>query len=141
MGEYYATPPSLTDGKILDAEPLDSSGNKLVSLSTKIAGEDIPNDVMKTSEAAPTAIFNGKKTVTTAGTRVVLATTQAVKSVTIKALKANTSTIYVGNATVASTNGLALEPGESVSLDIANLTTVNLDSAVNGEGVTYIGVN
>lgn len=90
---------------------------------------------------APTVIYNGKTTVTTAGTRVTLAASQAVKSVAIKALVANTGTIYVGNASVSSANGLQLAAGESVSLDIGSLNTVNLDSSVNGEGVTYIGTN
>lgn len=94
-----------------------------------------------TQETAPTTIYNGKKTVTTAGTRVTLASSQAIKSVTIKALVANTGTIYVGDGSVASTTGFALLAGESISLDIGNLVTVNLDSSVNGEGVTYLGVN
>lgn len=91
--------------------------------------------------SSPTTVYNGKKTVTTAGTRVALATTQTVKSVTIKALNANTGTIYVGNSTVASTNGLELLAGDTVNMDIADLATVYIDSSVNGEGVTYIGVN
>jgi hypothetical protein len=70
-----------------------------------------------------------------------LASSQAVKSVTIKALAANTGIIYVGDTAVASTNGFALLAGDSLSLDIGNLATVNLDSSVNGEGVTYIGIN
>ena len=94
-----------------------------------------------TAESAPTTIYNGKKTVTTAGTRVTLAGSQTIKSVTVKALRANTGTIYVGDASVASTNGFALAPGETVSMDIADLVTVNIDSSVNGEGVTYIAVN
>lgn len=88
--------------------------------------------------AAPTAIYNGTKAVATAGTRVALASTQAVRSVVIKALYSNTGTIYVGNASVASTNGIELLAGDSVSLDIADLATVNLDCSVNGEGVRYI---
>lgn len=94
-----------------------------------------------TSEVAPTTVFNGKTTVTTAGTRVVLASSTTVKSVTIKALAANTGTIYVGNSTVASTNGLQLAAGDTVSLDVSNLNTVNIDSSVNGEGVSYLAVN
>jgi hypothetical protein len=94
-----------------------------------------------TQETAATTIYNGKKVVTTAGTRVTLASSQAVKSVTIKALAANTGIIYVGDTAVASTNGFALLAGDSLSLDIGNLATVNLDSSVNGEGVTYIGIN
>lgn len=93
------------------------------------------------STAAPTTIYNGKKTVTTAGTRVTLAASQAVKSVVIKALVGNTGTIYVGDTSVASTNGFALSPGDTLTLDIANLNTVNLDASVNGEGVTYVGTN
>lgn len=116
-----------------------TAGNAL-----KVDGSAVTQPVsgtVTTTESAPTTIYNGKKTVTTAGTRVVLAASQAVKSVTIKALSTNTGFIYVGDTSVASTNGLQLEAGETISLDIANLNTVNLDSSVNGEGVTYIGVN
>lgn len=98
-------------------------------------------NTVTTSEAAPTTIFNGKTTVTTAGTRVTLAASTTVKSITVKALAANTGTIYVGNTTVAAANGFALASGDSVSFDLANLNTVNLDSSVNGEGVTYFAVN
>lgn len=91
------------------------------------------------SIALPTSIYNGKTTVTTAGTRVALASSQAITSgVTIKALAANTGIIYVGNSSVASTNGYQLSAGDSVFLEIANLNTVNIDSSVNGEGVTYL---
>lgn len=94
-----------------------------------------------TSEVAPTTVFNGKTTVTAAGTRVVLAASTTVKSVTIKALSTNTGLIYVGNSTVSSANGFQLAAGDTISMDIANLNTVNIDSSVSGEGVTYIGVN
>lgn len=85
-------------------------------------------------------ILNGKKTVTTAGTRVTLAASTACSSVTIKALLSNTSVIYVGNSTVASSNGFELLPGDAISLDVSNLNTVNLDAAFSGDGVSYIGV-
>lgn len=91
-----------------------------------------------TTIALPTVIYNGNTNVTTAGTRVVLAASQAILSgVTIKAKSANTGTIYVGSSTVSSSNGYALSPGDSVFLEIANLNTVNIDSSVNGEGVTF----
>lgn len=130
-----------------------SAGTQRVVLATdqpqltnalKVDGSAVTQPVsgtVTTTETVPTTIYNGKKTVTTAGTRVTLASSQAVKSVTIKALSTNTGFIYVGDTSVASTNGLQLEAGETISLDIANLNTVNLDSSVNGEGVTYIGVN
>lgn len=90
---------------------------------------------------APTTIFNGKTTVTTPGTRVTLAASQAVQTVTIKALSSNTGIIYVGNVTVASTNGFQLAAGDTISFDLSNLNTINIDSSVATEGVTYIGVN
>lgn len=106
--------------------------------AVKVDGSAVTQPI---SQAAPTTVYNGKKTVTTAGTRVTLASSTTVKSVTIKALDTNTGYIYVGDTTVASTNGFQLAAGETVSLDLANLSTVNLDSSVSGEGVTYIGVN
>jgi hypothetical protein len=86
------------------------------------------------------SVYTGKTTVTTAGTRVVLASAQAITSVTIKALAANTGTIYVGGSSVASTNGFQLAKSESVSMDITDLSTVYIDASVNGEGVTYLGI-
>lgn len=89
----------------------------------------------------PTTIYNNKKTVTTAGSRVALATTTAIKSVTVKALASNTGLIYVGDSTVSSTNGFQLSAGETVSMDIADLATVYIDSAVSLEGVSYLAVS
>lgn len=94
-----------------------------------------------TIEAAPTTVLNGKTSVTTAGTRVVLASSTTCKSVTIKALSTNTGFIYVGSSTVSSANGFQLSAGDTISIDIANLNTVNIDSSVNGESVTYIAIN
>jgi hypothetical protein len=94
----------------------------------------------KVEVAALAAIYTGKTTVTTHGTRVALATAQAVSSVTIKALAANTGTIYVGNTAVSSANGFQLAKSDSVSLDITDLSTVWIDSSVDGEGVTYLGI-
>lgn len=96
---------------------------------------------VQSTPVVPTTIFNGVTTVTTAGTRVTLASSQTVKSVTIKALSSNTGTIYVGNSGVSSSNGFQLAAGDTISLDLANLNTVNIDASVNGEGVSYLGVN
>lgn len=91
------------------------------------------------SVAIPTTIYHGQKTVTTAGTEVALAASQALLSgVRIKALAANTGIIYVGANPVTSTTGFALAAGEEVFVEVANLATVYIDSSVNGEGVSYI---
>ncbi len=133
--------------------PIANPSNLDVALSTRLKPADtltavttvgtvttITNTV-PTSEVAPTTVLNGKTTVTTAGTRVVLAGSTTVKSVTIKALAGNTGTIYVGSATVAAANGFQLAAGDTISIDLANLNTINIDSSVNGEGVSYLGIN
>lgn len=90
--------------------------------------------------AALPAVYTGKTTVSSAGTEVVLASSQAVYSVTVKALASNTGLIYVGGAGVSSTTGFQLSARDSVSLDITDLSTVWVDCAVNGEGVTWLAV-
>jgi len=87
----------------------------------------------------PSTIYNGQKTVTTAGTRVVLATSQVLTSgVTVKAMSTNTGIIFVGNSGVTSSNGFRLSASAEVFIEIDNLATIYIDSSVNGEGVTYI---
>jgi len=107
-------------------------------LKTEIPALDQATDSV--SVGTQSTIYNGQKNVTTAGTRVALASSQAVVSVSIKAKITNTGYIYVGNATVSSSNGFLLMAGESISLDISDLATVYLDSSVNGEGVYYLAI-
>jgi len=99
------------------------------------------------SESSDLDVGQGEKTVTAAGTAERLATGSrynvAVLSVTIKALSTNTGKIYVGDHEVASTNGLDLDPRDSVDLvgtekHPINLSKIYIDSAVNGEGVRFI---
>lgn len=85
-----------------------------------------------------TIVGNGKTTVATAGVATQLASSTSIVSVTIRALASNTNKIYVGSASVSSTNGFQLSPQETVSLDINNLSKVYIDADVSGEGVTYI---
>lgn len=89
--------------------------------------------------ALPTAVFNGKTTVATATTRVVLASSQAlITGVHVKANAGNTGLIYVGDSAVAAANGLELEANESAFIEVSNLDVVYIDAASNGEGVTYL---
>ncbi len=87
------------------------------------------------------AIKHGVKTVTTAGTDVVLATSASAKWVVIQAQTDNTGVIAVGeagvDATVATGNGVALAAGESLSIPVEDLSTVYIDATVSGDGVRY----
>ena len=85
------------------------------------------------------AIYTGVKNVTTAGVRVAVGTqTGLERGVTVKATATNTGLIYAGSVLVASSNGYQLSPGDEVFLESVSLATVYIDSAVNGEGVTFI---
>jgi hypothetical protein len=97
-----------------------------------------PGTTNKVAVSALASCGSGLTNVTTAGTRVALGGSTTISSVTIKAKAVNTGTIYVGNNTVAAANGFQLAAGDIVSLDVDNLTDINLDASVNGEGVTYI---
>jgi hypothetical protein len=89
-----------------------------------------------------TTITDGRKTVTTAGTRVQLSSSSvSAKRVTISALSTNTGVVCVGGSTVVASagtrTGVGLQAGDYYELDITNLNLVYLDSTVNGEGVSF----
>jgi hypothetical protein len=88
-----------------------------------------------------TGIGHGVTTVTTAGTDVVLASSTACKKVIIQAQTDNTTGIAVGgsgvDATVATGTGLFLYPGDSIEIQIDNLSDIYIDALTNGEGVRY----
>lgn len=94
-----------------------------------IAGHDI------------TGIGHGVTVVASAGTDVVLAVSTVAKVVIIQAQTDNTGVIAVGaagvDATVATGTGVALYAGDSVVLEIDNLTDVYIDATVTGDGVRY----
>jgi len=93
-------------------------------------------------------VQGGLATVSTAATSRALTTaTTEVKSVTIQAERSNTGTIYVGDSNVVSTAyGVALGAGDSVTIsgdqygshpNKVKLSTIYLDTSVNGDGVSY----
>lgn len=89
-----------------------------------------------------TTLFEGTVTVTTAGTRVQLSGSSIpVRSVCIKAQNANTGLMYVGDVLVSATVGYELTSNASICLDVNNLNLIYIDSSVNGEKVSYLGIN
>ena len=114
-----------------------SSGERAVPISN-------PDGSALTVEATVnpiTGIGHGVKTVTTAGTDVVLASSTTCKRVVIQAQTDNTGLIAVGSsgvdATVATGTGILLSAGDTFELDIDNLADIYIDSTVNGDGVRY----
>jgi len=85
--------------------------------------------------------ISGQTTVTTAGTAVKLGTQLIQGPLLVKALDTNTGVVAVGNVSedVTVSNGLRLLKGESIEFHwVGCLATLWLDSAVNGEGVSWI---
>lgn len=91
--------------------------------------------------APPSATYGGKTVVTTAGTRVVLGSSQALTDgLWIRALDANAGLIYPGNSSVsATTGGTRLAAKEPVWVRCSNVNQIYIDAASNGEGVTWWG--
>jgi hypothetical protein len=90
-------------------------------------------------------IENGRKVVATAGTAEALAASTAVKMVTVQAELSNTGVITIGTTTVDAAEptrtGIALEAGDTITLDLDDLAKVYIDATVNGEGVTFVYFN
>ncbi len=88
-----------------------------------------------------TGIAHGVKTITTAGTDEVLASSTACKRITIQSQTDNTGLIAVGasgvDATEATGNGIILYAGDTYEIETDNLADIYIDSTVNGEGVRY----
>jgi len=87
------------------------------------------------------AVYSGQKTVTTAGTALPLGSQSINAPLAIKALDTNTDVVAIGNVSedVTVSNGLRLSPGELIIMQyIGNLANLFIDSAVNGEGVSWI---
>lgn len=84
-------------------------------------------------------VYNGTKAVPT-GTAEVLATTQKIRSVTMKALSTNTVAVYVGGSGVTTASGFELLAGDSISLDTDDLANVYVISGSAAQVVRYIAL-
>jgi hypothetical protein len=128
-----------TDGRKID---LDSVGSKIALPVTLYDNSGNQISAFGGVVSIPTSVGDGRKTVTTAGTRVALSTTTSCKKVTIQALDTNTDAIVVGGSTVvaasATRRGIVLLPYNSFTISVDDLADIYIDSVVSGEGVTYL---
>ena len=92
---------------------------------------------------AITTVTDGRTVVTTAGTRVALASSTACKEVLVTAEADNTGIVVLGAAAtvvaaIATRRGVPLSAGDSVVFQTDNLADLGLDSTVSTDGVTYV---
>lgn len=92
-------------------------------------------------------IKSGSKAVTTAGTRVRLVAAKLLaRNVRVTAKSGNSGIVYLGDVTVAAANGYAMAAGASVLFSdllldkdaVVDLNNIYLDSATNGDGVSFL---
>lgn len=89
-----------------------------------------------------TTVRDGSKNVTTAGTAVQLSSTSVLcEKVEVTAKIGNTDVIVVGASTVVAATGTRrgtpLDPGQTFTMYIDDLSKVYIDSVVSGEGCTF----
>lgn len=80
---------------------------------------------------------SGQKTVSSAGTAEVIASSTTIRSVSIRAHATNTGNVYVGNSGVTSSNGRIVGPAETIDIDVDNLADLYIDVDTNDEGISF----
>lgn len=126
--------------KTLIAGKTTAAGTSIVDVKVNPSGAltvDASNSIV--GIAPLPAIFNGSKTCPTV-TAEAISTTQTINSVTIKSLSTNTGIVYVGTSGVTTSTGFELLAGESVSLDVDNLTDVYVIGSASSQVIRYIAV-
>lgn len=90
--------------------------------------------------ALPSAIVAFVTAVSTAGTRVNLASNALTQGIILEAPSTNTGKIYVGGSTVSSTvYGAELSPGQATSFAGNNTNLIYIDASVNGDKCSALG--
>lgn len=91
------------------------------------------------TEASPSALVAFITDIPTAGTRVQLASNTVIAGV-LEAPSTNTGNVYIGGSDVSSTVfGAELQPGQSVGVAINNTNLMFIDTATNGNDVSFLG--
>lgn len=119
-----------------------SEGEELTPFITSLK-DAIVEKLTALTGKAHSDIGDGRKTITTSGTRERLkSSSKCVDYVIITAETNNTGVITVGGksvvAAVATRQGTPLNAGDSISLGGVDLASIYLDTTVNGDGVTYL---
>ena len=89
------------------------------------------------------SLDSGRQTVSSAGTRVQLSSTDTpVKRVVVEAFRINPGIVVVGGQNVVASQstrqGISLASGDTVTLYVNNLTDIYVDAATSGDGVSFI---
>lgn len=122
---------------------LNINDTNILSGMTSIYGQilGLRSDFTTLGLGRPTAFKTGRLTVTSASaSQMDAAGYTTTSNVKIKALSTNTDFVYIGNtiSLLGSSFGYALDPGESVDLNVINTNTVYAISNTGTQVITYI---
>lgn len=118
----------------------DGSGASVPVAVDPLTGRVQTTSVVSYTPTSLTVVFNGQETVAAPGTAEQLPS-NAIASITIKALQTNTGSIYIGGSTVDAATGFELLPGDIISFDMSNTNAVYVDAEVAGEGISWLAVD
>lgn len=98
---------------------------------------------LKSDAVLPSAIVDGRKTVTAPGTaEALVAVPTGCRKVIVTALITNTDYVVVGASTVVAAEGTRrgtpLTAGQSLEIEISDVGLLFIDAVVAGEGVSFI---
>lgn len=114
------------------------SSTPLVNGSVPVVNPDGSN--VGGSSSLPSTFAAFRTTVTTAGTRVQLASNALTVGVILEAPSTNTGKIYIGGSNVSSSVfGAELQAGQSVSMAVSNTNLIYADASVSGDKVAALG--
>lgn len=111
-----------------------------INPATEDKQDDIIDAINNISGGGATSIGGGSKNVTSAGTAEQLsASSVPCKRVHIRAKYNNAGYVFIAGSGVENdqTNGVFLNPQDSLTLNISNLNAVWIDAQTNGEGVVF----
>lgn len=130
---------TITIPKLKTAQNTYVSQTATTAGNAKVSIEEIESNVVIPISTTPLAtVYNGSKTVPTVTAETI--GSQATTSVTIKALSTNTVAVYVGTTGVTTSTGFELLAGESVTLDVNNLSKIYVISGSSSQVVRYIAL-
>lgn len=112
-----------------------------VDVKTALSGYDSGNDRykfdMEKDSTLPSTVYDGAKTVASAGTAEALGSQAVKRGVIVQALSTNTGKVYVGGSGVSNASGIELTAGESVPIECDDIADVYIDVDTNAEGVKW----
>jgi hypothetical protein len=112
--------------------------NGMTAIYAQVVG--LRSDLGGFAVTRPSSFKNGRVSTTTSTTQLDASGFTSSKGVNIKALSTNTDFVYVGNTSpfTGSSVGFAMDPGDSIFLDISNTNKIWIQSNSGTQVVTYL---